>query len=111
MAWKIDKDYLFDPKWDEASRVGRGQGDLEGDTFRFRLRDEDNEVHYGGEFDRAAVDEDESPGGLYQLWQFGMADTGATDLELHRADALALGLASERHVDSHTREGWTSIYS
>lgn len=110
MAWRIDRDYLYDPKWDEESRVGRGQGELSGDRWRFRLRDEDGQVHYGGEFDRAAAEDDESYGGLYQLWQFGMSDTGATDLELHREDALALGFARPEHVDNHTRDGWTTIY-
>lgn len=110
MAWKIDRDYLAEP--DDVSRVGWGVGKLQGDTWRFRLRDEDGEVHYGGIFDRAAAENDvaEDGSGLYTLWQFGMSDTGATELEMSRAAALKLGFAQPEHVDRHTRDGWTTIY-
>lgn len=108
MAWCIDRDYLACEG--DVSRVGFGAGTLEGETWRFRLRDEDGEIHYGGRFDRAAAEDDMAEGGLYRAWDFGFQDSGATDLELHRGDALALGFARPEHVDSHTRDGWTTIY-
>ena len=110
MAWRIDRDYLAEAG--DVSRVGWHVGELEGETWRFRLADEDGEIHYGGLFDRAAAEDDEAEdgSGLYTLWQFGMSDTGATELELHKADALALGFARPEHVDRHTRDGWTTIY-
>lgn len=109
MAWIIDKDYIA--QGDDPSRVGYGEGTLEGETFRFRLRDEDGEVHYGGKCDRAAVEQDDEPGGLTNAWTFGMRDTGATDCELHRADAIALGVMHEQYADKYTRNGWTTIYA
>lgn len=110
MAWRIDRDYLAEAG--DVSRVGFGAGTLQGETWRFRLRDEDGEIHYGGTFDRAAADDDmaDDGSGLYTAWQFGMSDTGATDLEMSRAAALKLGFAREEHVDRHTRDGWTTIY-
>ena len=111
MAWKIERDHIAEMFGDESERAGFGRGNLEGETFRFRLRDEDGEIHYSGRFDRDAADNDMERTGLYSLWEFGMADTGATDLELHRDDALALGFARPEHVDRHTRDGWTTIYA
>jgi hypothetical protein len=110
MAWVIDRDYLWREGDDLPKRVGVGQGDLTGETYRFRLRDEDGEIHYGGRCDAAAADDDEAEGGLYQAYRWGMADTGATELELHRDDALRLRLSTEEFVDRHTTDGWTTIY-
>lgn len=121
MAWKIDRDYLTTEAYVKIgmpSRVGVESNSpaLTGKTYRFRLRGDDGEIYYGGTFDLAALEcadtgDDTGTGGLYEALEWGMYDAGATDLQLHRADALTLGLMSEKYADKYTTpDGWTSIY-
>ena len=117
MAWKIDRDYLEETD-SEYNRVGTTSlGPEMGDeTFRFRLLDDDGEVYYGGVADRAAAENDEEVGGLYEALRWAMADAGAVNLEVHPADGIKYGLTSADYVeriaklDPESNEGWVSIY-
>lgn len=106
MSWRIDRDYI------DANRVGVRQGEPEGETFRFRILDDDGEVYYGGVYDAAAAAADEAEGGLYQALQFGTWDAGATDLQVRVADGIRHGLTSRKHVDGLglADDAWISIY-
>lgn len=111
MAWKIDRDYL-DGKTDD-SRVGTGQGELGAERFRFRLLDDDQNVYYGGVADRAAVDDDEAFGGLYEANRWGEWNAGAIWLEVKVADADRFDLypramAAERGLKD---TDWVGIYA
>lgn len=83
MAWKIDRDYLAETP--DESEVGRGQYDFENEEpmpHRFRLRDDDGIVYYGGRYNDIAELDDETWGGLYQAWQWGAGWAGTTDLQI-----------------------------
>lgn len=104
-GWIIDKDYLYNPEYDgPRNRVGVGQtsreqvegeamqffarsitideglsvSDLD-DPVRFRLMDEDDEVHFGGAISRSWLDGEEFL--AFAPLEFGTADTGATIME------------------------------
>lgn len=110
MAWKIDRDYLAEA--DEQTAVGIGQGEPSGETFRFRLLDDDGIPYYGGRADQSAADADMADGGLYQALRWATADAGCTSLELHTSDALRLGLTDQTYVDRRELKpsDWVSIY-
>lgn len=116
MAWKIDRDYIFDPSMDDRSNVGTASlgADLGDETFRFRLRDDDENVYYGGvaDADAALEDEDLEHGGLTEAWQWGMYDSGAVDLQVRVRDALKYNLTSRAYVDKFglTDSNWVSIF-
>jgi hypothetical protein len=118
MAWKIDRDYINGGEGDPVpSRVGLGSGELEGPTFRFRIRDDDGEVYYGGVADDAAARDDEAPGGLYTALQWATHDAGATDLQVRPSDALEHHLTSPNYLDAvgitpetPAAKRWVSIY-
>jgi hypothetical protein len=110
MAWRIDRDYI-DTGADSA--VGTSQGELEGDTFGFRLADDDLEVYYHGIADAAAAADDELYGGLYEADRWGTWNAGTVRLEVRARDAIAHGLYSQAGAD---REGfkpdeWILIYA
>ena len=112
MAWKIDRDYISDPNRTQVGRASAGR-ELMGSTFRFRLRDSDGEIYYGGVADVAAAEDDLSSGGLYDALQWATYYDGCTDLQVHPTDALEHGLTSVEHLERHpeaTRSGWVSIY-
>jgi len=112
-AWIIDRDYLNEPG-DEYNRVGYGEGEIPtgATTYRFRLRDEDGEVHFGGRYTAEAITEDVEGGDtelLYDALGFGIADTGACILEVKAADYQQLVGISPRIADwfeSVTKDGW-----
>jgi hypothetical protein len=116
MAWKIDRDYLDGTT--DRSKVGTMSlgPDLEGETFRFRLRDDDGEVYYGGVADKAAAEADEDEqGGLYEAYRWGTYDSGTTDLQMHPADGLKYGLTSRKYlkivgIAPDDPKAWVSIY-
>lgn len=111
MAWKIERDYL-DGGTDETC-VGTCQGELGTETFRFRIKDDDGVVYYGGVADRAAAEDDEAYGGLYEANRWGEWNAGAPWLEVKVKDADAFGLypramAAEAGL---TDDDWVGIYS
>jgi hypothetical protein len=108
MAWRIDRDYISDG--DRPSAVGTRQGQPEGDTFSFRLRDDDGEVYYHGVADDRH--EDDEDGGLYLALKWGEWYAGATDLQVRADEALDHGLTSRDYLAA-ARLGprdWVSIY-
>lgn len=113
MGWKITRDYENERHGDsEASRAGLTVGVLNGDTVRFRIRDDDDIVYYAGEADSEALERDDHPRGLYGALRWAMADAGATDLQLKVSDAVRLGMTSQRYVeqDGLAEDAWVSIY-
>jgi hypothetical protein len=115
MAWIIDRDYINGGEGDTCpSRVGTASlgPDLHGETFRFRLLDDDGEVYYGGRYDQAAADNDDDTGGLYEANQWGMYDAGAVNLEVKVADGIRFGLTGRDYCDKYglTDTDWVSIY-
>ena len=111
MAWKIDRDYINEREHSKVGTASLGP-DLAGDTFRFRLLDDDGEVYYGGVADGAAAADDDAVGGLYEANQWGMYDAGAVNLEVKVADGIAHGLTARWFADEHgLADGdWISIY-
>ena len=80
MYWKIDRDYLGLDELDIPSRVGTGVGtrlQAEGEILRFRGKDDDGEIYYGGESD------DE---GLEDAYEFMYRDAGVVNLEVRQPD-------------------------
>jgi hypothetical protein len=112
MAWKIDRDYL---ESGDISAVGTRQGEIEpgAETFRFRLKDDDGRVYYGGVADRAAAEDDEDYGGLYQANAWGEAYAGAIWLEVKAGEAATFGLYSRElsAADGLGAEDWVGIYA
>ena len=113
MSWRIDRHY--GARDGEPTNVGRGQYDENNPPtmpYRFRLRDDDGEIYYGGGYDAAAVAEDggesDTYGSLYLAWRWGEYDSGATDLQVKADDYLALTGPSE-HVTGD-RDGWYSVF-
>lgn len=106
-GWVIDRDYL-EPG--EDGRVGYGQRAEENrvsdfhhvtvtrglkasevkDPVRFRLKDDDDEVYYGGAISRSWIDGDEDL--AFSPLAFGAADAGCTELEYHYGDGAWKGL-------------------
>ena len=103
-GWVIDRDYLYDPYTHDHSDVGTGQRDeeqvrVEGEQVfarqitverglkaseienpvRFRIRDDDGEVYYGGAISREWLDDDELVGAPLN---FATANAGATVFEV-----------------------------
>jgi hypothetical protein len=120
-AWKIDRDYISEG--DEPSDVGvHSLGpEISGQTWRFRIKDDDGNVYYGGIFDQHAIDmmqaeEDdgeEHHGSLYEANQWGEYNAGAPWLELHVKDAIHHGLWSEKLKAEHNEsdEDWVVIFA
>jgi hypothetical protein len=111
MAWKIDRDYLAQEFGtdDCPSRVGFGtKAPLEGETFTFRLLDDDGMVYYHGVADAKAAADDQ----LYTALNWAMADAGAVDLQVRANDAIEHGLTSRSYVESRNLNDtdWVSIY-
>lgn len=84
VGYIIDRDYLADGM--EPSCVGvcsRGWSDTvdAAATLRFRLKDDDGEIYYGGRL----VDDDECMSQDAAL-SFGMNDAGCTTIEVKRND-------------------------
>ena len=113
MAWKIDRDYL-DGGTDRSAVGTRSLGpELAAETFRFRLLDDDGVIYYGGAADAAAAEDDDSQGGLYEALCWGRGYAGATDLEVHVSDGIALGLTPRAYVDQQGKTDgadWIGIY-
>lgn len=103
-GWVIDRDYLYDPKHGDRTEVGVGQRDAEQvrvgseqvigrqinverglkaseveKPVRFRIRDEDGEVYYGGAISREWLDDDEL---VDAPLSFATANAGATIFEV-----------------------------
>jgi len=103
-GWVIDRDYLYDPKIDDRTEVGVGQRDsarvrsdndkvlfrqitVEGglkaseieNPVRFRIRDEDGHVYYGGAISREWLHDDELVGAPLS---FATTNAGATIFEI-----------------------------
>lgn len=106
--WQIDKDYGHEQETKEGvertcvSRVGVGRTEPGRDAFeqkprfRFVLRDEDGVTHFGGWYDEGSIGLDEcEEASLESAWEFGRRDTGATECELKREDAIRFGLWRE----------------
>lgn len=107
MGWHVHTDHL------DGSAVGTAAGSMEGETFAFRLRDDDGELYYTGSADAAAGEsDDDSPTGLYGALQWAAHDAGATTLEVRAAAALRYGLTTQAYLDAAGvgRQGWVSIY-
>ena len=111
MGWKIDRDYISGAG--EQSRVGVHLGELAGETFRFRLLDDDGNVYYGGRFDEAATicADDAEVEDLYEALGWAMFDAGAVDLQVKFGDAIRLGLWSERFREGRADSDWVGIYA
>jgi len=125
--WVIDRDYLAEG--DEPSRVGYGQtldkAQATVDSFnayvgrahymstglttgaipaehrvRFRLMDEDEEVHYGGACDAriltGVIEGEDGEDFGYNIDRFGMDDSGAVIGVYKTADLIAAGATSKR---------------
>lgn len=120
MAWQIDRDYLYhrDPEFYRELGVGTlagvCEGEMTGPRYRFRLRDDDGQVYYGGWYDeQAARADDDDPAGLHALWlrvaPRTPQGTCTTALEVKVHDAVALGLMDR---DRAAREGggWVSLF-
>lgn len=113
MGWKIDRDYLAERDQDsDNSRAGFTVGVLNGDTFRFRLRDDDDIVYFGGCFDAEAAEHDDHSRGLYGALKWAEGDAGCTDLQVKVPAALRLGLTSQAYVNGANlgATDWVSIY-
>jgi hypothetical protein len=111
MAWKIDRDYLKENE--EEGNVGRESVKPLSDAprYRFRLRDDDGEVYYGGWFDMADDDEgDDWESSPYGCWSWGMWDSGATDFQIRAEAAETTGLYSGA-VERYGAGEWVSIYA
>jgi hypothetical protein len=109
MAWKIDRDYLDGP---DGDAVGRGQGELTGETFTFRLLDDDGEVYYHGVADVAAVADDDVDGGLYIALKWAEGYAGCTDLQVRGDAGIKHRLTTQDYLDAtgRTPADWVSIY-
>jgi hypothetical protein len=113
MAWRIDRDYLDGGTGETAVGTRSVGPELAANTFRFRLLDDDGVIYYGGAADAAAAEHDDAEGGLYEALCWGRNHAGATDLEVHVRDGVALGLTSRDYVDQQgkTDDGdWIGIY-
>lgn len=111
MAWRIDRDYISGA--DEATEVGRASVEPLSDApqYRFRLRDDDDEVYYGGVFDMSHGDGDgadweSSPYGALK-WSESYA--GCTDFQCRAEDAEASRLYPGA-VERFGRGAWVSIF-
>jgi hypothetical protein len=103
-GWVIDRDYLYAPEFDDVTEVGVGQRDVEQvrsdngqvilrritverglkaseveNPVRFRIRDEDGEVYYGGAISREWLGDDEL---VEAPLSFATANAGATVFEV-----------------------------
>jgi hypothetical protein len=109
MAWMIDHDYI---DHGDNSAVGTGQGELDGETFTFRLLDDDGEVYYHGVADASAAEDDELDGGLYIALKWGEGYAGCTDLQVRGRTGLDHGLTTQRYLDiiGASTTSWVSIY-
>lgn len=103
MAWYIDRDYDDEP---DKSRVGtRSVIEPTGDRrIRFRIRDDDGEVYYGGWWDGSDIDS--GPGSLYEALSWAVWDAGAVDLQLHANDAAEHGL----YTGPADPQTWISVF-
>jgi hypothetical protein len=90
MAWKIDRDYIngtVDDICHLPSRVGSEgaitvDGDplpSDGERVRFRIKDDDGEVYYGG-----WLNDDEECANQLSALSYGTWDAGATEIEVKR---------------------------
>ena len=79
--WKIDRDYISEK--DEVSRVGSEGADWatlnQGEKIRFRLKDDDGEIYYGG-----WLLDDEDCINQESALNYGMYDAGCTTIEVKR---------------------------
>jgi len=103
-GWVIDRDYLYAPALDDRTEVGIGQRDAERvrsdngqviarritierglkaseveNAVRFRIRDEDRVLYYGGAISREWLDDDEL---VDAPLSFATANAGATIFEV-----------------------------
>lgn len=113
MGWRIDRDYINDR--DEGYKVGVHLGTLEGETFRFRLLDDDGNVYYGGVYDAAATEcaDSEETEDLYDALAWARHDAGAVDLEVKVSDGIRHGLTSTHYaydVLGKAEGDWVSVY-
>jgi hypothetical protein len=112
MAWRIDHDYLDDGDRSQVGRASLGPA-VRGETFAFRLRDDDGEVYYHGVADkRASETPDGEEGSLYEALLWAAHFAGCTDLQVRGAEALERGLTSRQYLDCHklTETDWVSIF-
>lgn len=92
MAWLIDRDYL-DPSILDSD-VGTGSfADMDEalPTYRFRIRDDDHIVYYGGSFNTRHGVETPGDNSLAGALAWASSHAGATDLQVRAADAERLG--------------------
>jgi hypothetical protein len=98
MAWKITEDHLQRGEDSAVGTVSLGP-ELTGDTYAFRLLDDDDNVYYDGLADDSAASKDENPGGLYDAERWGAVHAGAIHLELRCRDAVRLNLWTQDLAD------------
>lgn len=74
MYARIDRDYINRGEYEEFNRVGTTFGSRveDSEVVRFRLKDDDGEIYYGGEADDEALE---------TVYEFGLRDAGTTLLE------------------------------
>lgn len=83
-GWIIDRDYIT--RDGERSRVGYGSG-ISGapkDPIRFRLKDDDGEVYYGGAISESWLNGPETL--AFAPLDWGAADAGCTELQYRNDD-------------------------
>lgn len=81
MKWMITKDLIFDPKWDERTRVGfnnfNGTLDVEKELpVKFRLLDDDKIVYYEGQMAKCDTE------AIFAPLDWAMNDAGCTELQI-----------------------------
>ncbi len=99
MPWTITKDHIADPNAPKPSNanavgiVGPRNAKLTADEIihhpqgqRFRMRDDDGELYYGGVMVITEDDGDEAE--FRPLNDFGTPNAGATDIEYQRQDGV-----------------------
>jgi hypothetical protein len=80
MAWKIDRDYINKGYESRVGSVGAEQYTTpEGEKIRFRMKDDDGNVYYGGWLN----DDDECINQESAL-SYGAYDAGCTIIEVNR---------------------------
>lgn len=110
----IDRDYFYDPADGYGeSRVGTKffGGIKTDDTIRFRLRDDDGIVMYGGAIDRRDVFGDDEDDKLYEILGWAEYDSGCTSAEVRAVDCDPAYVQRHKDIGCVTKDGkWVMPY-